>query len=71
MQEKDNFVNTFQAWLSQVETESNCLIEILQVDKIGEFIFSKLQTFYEKRGVIIKYAISYILEKNELAEKRW
>lgn len=63
---KNNFVNVFQAWLSRIETELSCLIKVLQVDGDREFISTKLQIFYEKYGIVIKYATVYIHKKNWL-----
>ena len=71
LQGKYNFINTFQAWLSQTEAESGCSMKILRVDGRGEFISHKLQTFYEKRGISIKYTALYVHEENRLAEREW
>lgn len=58
-------------WLSQVDDESNCSMNILRADTSGEFISAKLKSFYKKRGILIKYAALYMHEENRLAERRW
>ena len=68
---KDEFVDVFQAWLPKVEAESSCSMKALRADGRGEFIFIKLRTFCEKRGITIKYAAQYIHEENRLAKRGW
>lgn len=69
LQEKDNFVNAFQAWLPRIKTESGCSIKVFQADGGGEFISIKLRTFYKKQGIIIKYAAPYMHKENGLAKR--
>lgn len=64
-------MDTFQAWLPQVETKSSCLITVFWADRDRKFISAKLWTFYKKRGITIKYTVSYIYEENRLAERIW
>ena len=71
LQRKDDFIDAFQAWLPQAEAESGCSIKILRADGGGEFILHKLQTFCEKKGILIKYAALYVHEENGLAEQGW
>ncbi len=68
---KDNFINSFQAWLSRVKTESRCSMKLLQADGRGEFIFKKLRSFCKKRGIAIRYVAPYVHEKNRLIEQGW
>lgn len=68
---KNNFVDTFQAWFLHVEAESGCSMKIFRVDGGGEFILVKLQSFYKKRGIVIRYAAPYIYKENGLAKQRW
>lgn len=68
---KDDFVDTFQAWLPYMETKSNRSMKVLQVDRGGEFIFAKLQTFYKRHSIAIKYIALYIYKKNGLAKRGW
>lgn len=46
-------------------------MKVLWADGGGEFILAKLKLFCNKRDIIIRYAMSYIHEKNGLAEQRW
>lgn len=64
MQIKNNIIDTFQAWLPQAEAESGFSIKILKMDGGGEFILYKLQMFYEKRGILIKYVFLYVYKEN-------
>lgn len=41
-------------------------MKILQADGKREFILAKLKSFYEKQGITIKYAASYLHEENRL-----
>lgn len=66
---KDDFVDTFQAWLARVEAESSCSMKILQADGWGEFISIKLKSFCEKRGIVIKYATLYVHKENGLPKE--
>ena len=68
---KDNFIDAFQVWLSRAEAESGYSMKILRADGGGEFISHKLRTFFEKRGISIKYAASYVHEENGLAKRGW
>lgn len=43
----------------------------IQVDGSRKFILVKLQVFYKKWSIIIKYAISYIHEENVLTKWEW
>lgn len=46
-------------------------MKVFQADKGGGFIFVKLRTFYEKRGIAIKYAAPYVNKENRLAKQGW
>ena len=71
LQEKDDFIDAFQAWLPWAEAESGCSMKIFGADGEEEFISHKLRTFCDKRGILIKYTAPYVYEKNRLAERGW
>lgn len=66
---KDEFVDAFQIWLPKVENESKYLLKTFCADGGGEFISIKLRVFYKNRGMVLKYAISYIHEENGIVER--
>ena len=68
---KDEFVDVFQTWLRRVENESGCKMKALWADGEGEFISIKLREFYDKKRIVIKYAIPYLHKENGLAERGW
>lgn len=71
LQRKDDFIDAFQLWLSQVKAEGRCSMKTLRADNGGEFILHKLQAFYEKKDISIKYTTPYMYKKNGLAKRRW
>lgn len=56
LQRKNNFIDAFHAWLFRAKAEFGCLMKILRVDGREEFILHRVQTFCEKRDILIKYA---------------
>ena len=44
-------------------------MKALCADSKGEFLSIKLRTFCEKKGITLKYEVSYMHEENGLAEK--
>lgn len=46
-------------------------MKMLGADGGGKFISAKLQLFYKKRSIGIKYAAPYIHEKNGFAKRGW
>lgn len=71
LQLKDQFINTFQIWLSKVEKKSNKSLKILHTDGEGGFILAKLKDICDWQGITIKYVALYMYEENGLAELGW
>ena len=46
-------------------------MKVLRADGGGKFISTKLKSFCEKRGIVIKYVAPYMHEENRLAERGW
>ena len=62
LKNKNKFFDTFKLWLPRVEA---CRSKpyYLQIYSGREFISTTLQTFYQKPGMKIKYAVPYIHKK--------
>lgn len=69
LQGKDDFIDVFQIWLPRVKAKSAYSMKALRADGGREFISTKLQLFYEKREIIIKYTAPYVHKENGLAEQ--
>lgn len=71
LQLKDEFIDAFQTWFLKIENKSGQSIKILYTDGGREFISIKLRYFYNKKGIILKYVVSYMHKKKNIVEKSW